>query len=45
MVLWCNGLAHDTTDVGVWVRVLIELHMVGWPSEYRWSSAKALTQV
>ncbi len=29
IVLWCNGLAHDTTDVRVWVRILIGLHNGG----------------
>ena len=27
IVLWCNGLARNATDVVVWVRVLIELHL------------------
>ena len=29
MVLWCNGLAHEATDLGVWFRVLIELRKEG----------------
>ena len=29
IVLWCNGLAHEATDFGVWVRILIGLHNGG----------------
>lgn len=36
MVLWCNGLAHETTDFGVWVRVLIEL-LIRKVKQLHWS--------
>ena len=36
IVLWCNGLAHDTTDVRVWVRILIGLHNGQFGRGGRW---------